>query len=526
MVTGNELPIDTSASAAEMADAMFGDGITVLNASYTGADSASGVYSDGQAVMPGVAPSDTGVILSTGKAEDITQSSGDANRSAGTTTNHQNPGDAQLTAMSGQQTFDAAVFEAEFVPAGSTLTMQVVFSSEEYLEYVNSGFNDAVGVWVNGVKAELSVGSGDITIDNINTSSNANLYVDNPAAAEVANTEMDGFTVTLTLKAPVVPGQTNDIKIAIADGGDGAYDSNLMIAGNSVQTALVAGDDTVELFGTKAQSLDVLANDTSDAGDLQITHINGQPVNAGDTVVLPTGEEITLELDGTFTLVSDGDVGENTFAYTVEDGDGNSDVAFVTVDTNPPCFVAGVLIDTPQGPRPVEDLAAGDAVITRDHGVQPLRWVGKTKRRALGEDGPVRFAAGALGDHDAQELSPNHRVLLAGAWAEAMFGQVEVLVKAKDLVNGQSITRRLDGASVIYVHLLFDRHEVVCAGGLHSESYHPDVQTVAGFDASTRAEMLRLFPDLAHGTPDAAFALARPVLRSSESPLLGGSARS
>ena len=50
--------------------------------------------------------------------------------------------------------------------------MQVVFSSEEYLEYVNSGFNDSVGIWVKGVQAELTVGDGSISIDNINTTSN------------------------------------------------------------------------------------------------------------------------------------------------------------------------------------------------------------------------------------------------------------------------------------------------------------------------------------------------------------------
>ncbi|MEM6467443.1 MAG: choice-of-anchor L domain-containing protein, partial [Pseudomonadota bacterium] len=131
MITGKELPIDTSATAQDMADAMFGEGIKITSASYTGADSASGIYSNADEVVPGVAPSDSGVILSTGSAQDFTQSEGDANTASGTTTNHQLAGDAQLTAMSGQQTYDAAVFEAEFEPAGSTLTMQVVFSSEE-----------------------------------------------------------------------------------------------------------------------------------------------------------------------------------------------------------------------------------------------------------------------------------------------------------------------------------------------------------------------------------------------------------
>ena len=234
MATASELPIDTAVSAMDMADAMFGTGITVTDAGYQGAGHASGLYSQGDSTAPGVTPSDSGVILSTGRASDITNASGDANTSSGTSTANFTSGDAGLSAISGQATFDAAVFEAEFVPEGSTLTMQVVFSSEEYLEYVGSGFNDAVGVWVNGVQAELTVGSGDITINNINDESNSNLYLDNPASGETYNTEMDGLTVTLTLKAPVIPGEANSIRIGIADGGDRIYDSNLLIAGNSV----------------------------------------------------------------------------------------------------------------------------------------------------------------------------------------------------------------------------------------------------------------------------------------------------
>ena len=220
MPIASELPVDTSASAAQMADAMFGSGITVLNASYTGAKDASGIYSDGDTVASEITPSDTGVILSTGNVTDVTNSSGDVNTSSRTTTRHGEAGDSDLTDLAGMQTYDAAVFEANFIPAGSTLTMQFVFSSEEYLEYVNKGFNDAVGVWVNGEQAELTIGSGDISIDNINDGSNQDLYVDNNQHDDTYNTEMDGFTITLTLTAPVKPGQVNSIKIGIADAGD------------------------------------------------------------------------------------------------------------------------------------------------------------------------------------------------------------------------------------------------------------------------------------------------------------------
>ena len=291
MAVAEELPIDTSATALEMAQTMFGNGISILSASYEGATAASGILTDGDTIAPGVTPSDTGVILSTGNAEAITNSSGDANVSAGTSTDHGLAGDTDLDGISGQQTFDAAVFEATFVPEGSTLTMQITFSSEEYLEYVSNGFNDAVGVFVNGEQATLTVGDGGITIDNINDTNNSNLYVDNPSSAETLNTEMDGMTITLTLKAPVTPGAINTIKIGIADSGDGSYDSNLMIAGDSVQTQLIALDDEIELEANSTTTVDFLSNDTTTAGGtLTIISLNGQAVEVGDTVTLSTGK--------------------------------------------------------------------------------------------------------------------------------------------------------------------------------------------------------------------------------------------
>jgi Hint domain/Bacterial Ig domain len=499
MPQASKLPVDTQATDMEMAEAMFGDGIQIVSADFTGANSASGIYSNGDSVSDALTPSDTGVILSTGRANDVTNSSGDVNDSSGTSTSHWRAGDSDLTEMAGAQTYDAAVFEADFVPDGSTLTMQFTFASEEYLEYVGSGFNDAVGIFVNGQPAELMVGDGEVTINNINDTSNANLYVDNAASADTYNTEMDGFTVTLTVKAPVNPGEVNTIKIAIADGGDSSYDSNLLIAGDSIQSTLIATNDEVDINGDGEATVDVLANDQSQAaGVMKITMINGQAVSAGDTITLNSGEEITVNGDGTLTVASDGDEGSNTFSYQVEDGAGNTDTAIVTVRTTP-CFVAGTLIDTASGRVPVEDLEPGDLVHTRDHGHQPLRWIGKTERIASGKDAPILFARGALGDHDAVAVSPNHRILLTTAMSEMMFGSSEVLVQAKHLINDRSIRRCADGQPITYVHLLFDRHEVVRGNGLESESYHPGDMTVDSFDAETRDEILNLMPDLTKG---------------------------
>ncbi|TDK50051.1 choice-of-anchor L domain-containing protein [Antarcticimicrobium luteum] len=516
MATASELSIDTSASAMDMAEAMFGSGISITSASYTGDSDASGIYTNGDTVAPDLTPSDSGVILSTGEARDVTNSSGDPNTSNSTSTNNYDPGDSDLTDLAGYQTYDAAVFEATFVPDGDTLTMQVTFSSEEYLEYVDSGFNDAVGIWVNGVQAELTVGSGDITIDNINDESNSNLYIDNPKSLDLYNTEMDGLTVTLTLKAPVNAGEENTIKIGIADAGDAIYDSNLLIAGDSIQTALIAGDDELEVLG-ESGTFDLLANDSSSVGGtLTITKINGQDVVAGETIILPSGEQVMLNADGTVTVFTDDDAETNVFTYEVEDDDGNTDTAFVEM-TTVPCLVAGTLVETPGGMVAVEDLQPGDMVMTRDDGPQPVRWSGRTTRQASGCDAPVVIEAGALGDHGTAELSQNHRVLMCSPRAELLFGEGEVLVKAKDLVNGASIRLRGDGAPVTYVHVMFDRHQIIRGNGLDSESYHPGQETIGSFDAETQDEILRLMPDAGMAADFGYGPAARPSLKGFES---------
>ena len=205
MVAASELPITTSASATAMAQEIMGDGVTVVSASYTGDNRSSGIYSDGNATSPGVTPGDTGVILSTGRARDFTNSSGQSNQSTNTSTNTSGQNNnADFNAAAGTSTYDASYLDIDFIPTGDVMTMQFVFASEEYPEYVNSIYQDLVGVWINGTQVEMSIGNGDTDPGNVNSTTNENLYVDN--TTDDYNTEMDGFTVTMTLTIPVISG--------------------------------------------------------------------------------------------------------------------------------------------------------------------------------------------------------------------------------------------------------------------------------------------------------------------------------
>ena len=185
-------------------------------------------------------------------------------------------------------------------------------------------------------------------------SSNSDLFVYN--SNSTFNTEMNGFTVTLTLNVPVTKGEVNTIKIGIADASDSARDSNVMIAANSMQINVVATDDTITTGPSSEVTFDPLANDAAVLGKLVITEINGQPVVEGSTITLASGEVVRLNGDGTLTLVSQASPGQTQLTYTASDTDGTTDVGIVTVNTlgTLPCFTRGTMIDTPDGPRPVE----------------------------------------------------------------------------------------------------------------------------------------------------------------------------
>ncbi|KAJ57409.1 2,3,4,5-tetrahydropyridine-2,6-carboxylate N-succinyltransferase [Actibacterium mucosum KCTC 23349] len=523
MVSASELSINTNVTASDLADAIFGDGIEIKEATYTGDDRSSGIFSDGLSTSEGVVPSDSGVILSTGKATDFTNSSGQSNQSASTSTNTSGQNNlADLNAIAGARTYDASVFEAKFVPDGNILTMQFVFSSEEYPEYVGSGFNDAVGIWVNGQQAELTAGDSEVSINAISPTTNSDWYIDN--TQDQFNTEMDGFTVTLSVKAPVKHGEENTIRIAIADGGDSSYDSNLLIAGDSVQTVVIANNDELNLGIEESGTLDVLANDIlPEGGTLTITHINGQEVTVGETITLSSGVELTLTEDGTIAVVGDDEGSTSEFTYTVSDGLGNSDIGYGTINTVP-CFLAGTVIDTALGPKMVEKLSVGDLVRTRDNAFQAVRWVGLTMVRGFGRFAPVHIDQGTFGNHGRLTVSPQHRLLLSGVSPRLMFSADEVLVPACHLVNGRTI-RQLETERVWYVHLLFDQHEVVQSNGLWSESYLPGPQSLPGFDADAQAEIGALFPNIDAAGKGYGPAARRCLRRFETRAMLGAGAR-
>ena len=149
-----------------------------------------------------------------------------------------------------------------------------------------------------------------------------------------------------------------------------------------------------------------------------------------------------------------------------------------------PCFVAGTRIATPAGHRQIETLHPGDLVLTRHDGPQPLCRTLRQQMPATGPLAPIRIAAHTFGDHGTLFVAPHHRILICDPLAELLFGGPEVLVAAHDLVNDHSI-RICEGGRVDYVHILFDRPQVIWAEGVLTECFHPATIAGSGTPAKT-----------------------------------------
>lgn len=242
--------LTTALTPEVLANDLLGGGVAISDVSYTGDDTAAGRFSGGT----GIIGFGSGVILSTGDVADVVG----PNESSQTGTPFFGPGDSDLDDLSGFTTLDAAVLEFDFVPQTNTINFQYVFASEEYNEYVGSQFNDVFAFWVNDENCAVVGGpaaSGPLLPISINTinngesvfdtpPSNPNLYINNDPfdpdstgntvpQGSLRDTEMDGLTVVLTCQAEVDAGETNHLKLAIADASDAIYDAAVFIRAGS-----------------------------------------------------------------------------------------------------------------------------------------------------------------------------------------------------------------------------------------------------------------------------------------------------
>lgn len=191
------------------------------------------------------------------------------------------------------------------------------------------------------------------------------------------------------------------------------------------------------------------------------------------------------------------------------------------------CFTPGTRILTPQGVTPVEDLRAGDMVQTKDNGPQEIRWTGSrhmtgARLFAMPRLRPVRIRPGAFGIGEPDQeivVSPEHRMVIKGVVARALFNTSEVLVAARDLLNDDSVVLDTQARHVTYHHLMLGRHEVLFANGVETESFHPANTALSSLAAPDRARLLHERPEIA-SNPHLYGAYARRNLSKSEAAIL------
>ncbi len=285
----------------------------------------------------------------------------------------------------------------------------------------------------------------------------------------------------------------------------------------------------VEFFDIIDQNDDDLVNrlngDSVDGSDITASYFDdmvtielpggAQVTYTGVTFYLADGREVFTPTDG--SVLQQGTFVSSSVTDFSDDGASFGSVDIANGDLGPPCFTPGTLIDTPDGPRPVEDLKLGDLVTTADSGAKPVLWIGRTKVAAEGKLAPIRFETGMFGITRPLLVSPQHRMLIDDWRAPYLFGHEEVLIAAHCLVNGTTVTR-VEGGEVDYIHILFRRHEIVFANGAKSESYYPG-HALTQAERRTQAEVLALFPELA-ARGAASVRTARPVVRPRDGQML------
>ena len=302
---------------------------------------------------------------------------------------------------------------------------------------------------------------------------------------------------------------------------DGGADWDLIYGG--IDEDLItggAGNDTI----TGGEGADSLSG--GDDRDLFLGGDGGDAVDGdegGDDV-----DTLDLRGSGPLRVIYDATNPENgTVEFLDADRNVTGSLDFVNIENVVPCFTPGTLIATPHGEIQVEQLRVGDKIITRDNGIQEIRWTGTralnwAELRANPHLKPVLIRTGSLGNGLPERdmlVSPNHRMLVANDRTALYFDEHEVLVAAKHLVTGNGI-HSVDSAGTTYLHFLFDRHEVVLANGAWTESFQPGDMTLKGMGNAQRSEIFDIFPELKTDAGVEGYTAARKTLKRHEALLL------
>jgi hypothetical protein len=242
-----QMSVSPNQTAAALAAALVGPGVTISNPTLTCPGGANGTFTNTASALsiPG------GIVLTSGSAAGTNQVASvfeSNNLGAG--------GDASLTALSGNPTNDACVLQFDFVSTGDSIKFRYQFGSEEYPQYTCTQFNDIFAFFISGneyaVPTNIALVPGTnipVAINSINGGSPTGLGVlsnctgmgaGSPFPAYFINNingprpVYDGLTTVLNAKAAVTPCSTYHLKLGIADASDFILDSGVFLEEGSL----------------------------------------------------------------------------------------------------------------------------------------------------------------------------------------------------------------------------------------------------------------------------------------------------
>lgn len=342
-----QLQVNTTQTPQQLVeDVLIGQGVEVSNIQFTG-DPLSRGYFNGTASNIGLTE---GVLLATGKATDAIGPNETPFSDQGT--DFGRPGTQALTTLAGFPTYDAAILEFDFVPSSDTVQFRYVFASNEYMLYVGASVNDVFAFLISGpgIVGEQNIAlipgtTTAISIDNVNANQNAQYYIDNgDQSSDIPGltVEYNGFTVPLVATAILTPCETYHIRLALADGGDGLYDSAVFLDAGSFSSPVISLEPTTN-FSASASELVLIEG----CSELTLNFQRSEPVDNALTVGITFSGTATPGLD--FTGIGNSitfPAGQTWAQYAVQmvnDGmaEGN-ETAIISLEQTNPCATGPV----------------------------------------------------------------------------------------------------------------------------------------------------------------------------------------
>ncbi len=351
--TQAQLAVNNATNATDAVQTyLLGDGVVASNITYTGNNDqiASFTCTNCNLDLP------AGVVMSSGNAATAV---GPNNSGSSSTIYSSTSADPDLNAISAVSINDAAILQFDFVPTGDSLVFNYVFGSDEYPEFTNSTFNDAFGFFLSGPGitgpyqnnainiAQIPGTSLPVSINNLNNGATGTggpceycqFYIHNGTGTQAPYNgsnlyiQPDGFTVVLQAFAEVQCGETYHIKLAIADGGDGSYNSWVFLESGSFESNTLdlsfnqpglSPTDNSMYEGCEGQSI-LFTRPAGVPGDLTFNiAYSGTATNGVDYDLLPLVIEIPADVDTVIVPVVpiDDDIAEGgeTITLTVDAG--------------------------------------------------------------------------------------------------------------------------------------------------------------------------------------------------------------